>query len=146
MTIEEKIKDVEREIERREKAVYQKGLAEAWCLASSIACMDAKKQIEIFNEVGDANVFGCYTAQGAMDKLKEYERQQNGIRVGDEVYFLDERYPRVVTNITKAEGKNTVAVQLTQNGKWCADDVTGLHKTGRHFDQIEEVLKALKGE
>ena len=145
MTIDTTTKVIEREIEIREKEAYQKGLDEAWCVASSISCMDVSKQLEIFNESGDANIFGCYTAQGALDKLKEYEEQHpDEIEVGDEVYLLDELYPRVVTCITTINGENPTAIQLTTSGKWCADDVTTLHKTGRHFDQIEEVLNSLK--
>lgn len=144
MKIEETIKDIEREIEIREKEAYQKGLVEAWCTASSIACMDVTKQFEIFNEIGDANIFGCYTAQGAVDKLKEYEQEENEIRVGDEVYLLDKRYPRVVTCIIKENVKNPMAISFTKKGCWAIDDVAHLYKTGRHFDQIQEVLNALK--
>lgn len=143
MILEETINNINEEVERREKEAYQKGLIESWNLASTISCMNAKKQFKIFNESGDANIFGCYTVQGALDKLKEYEQKQNNIKVGDEVYFCDEHYTRVVTCITKTNGKNPTAVQLTKSGKWAVDDVTELHKTGRHFDQIEEVLKAL---
>lgn len=73
---------------------------------------------------------------------KEY-RQRTEINVGDEVYLIDECHPRVVTCITKINGENPAAVQFTKSGKWVVDNVTELHKTGRHFDQIEEVLKAL---
>lgn len=79
-------------------------------------------------------------------ELKEYEQSQNEIKVGDEVYLSDEHYPRVVTCVTKTNGENPVAIQLTKSGKWVTDNITELHKTGRHFDQIEEVLKALKEE
>lgn len=147
MNLEEVIKnsekEIEEEIDKLEKEAYQKGLVESWSLASAISCMDAKKQFEIFNESGDANVFGCYTAQGALDKLKEYEQSQNEIKVGDEVYLFDGHYPRVVTCVTKINGGNYEAVQITQSGRWVVDNVKNLHKTGRHFDQIEEVLKAL---
>ena len=71
--------------------------------------------------------------------------KQDEIRVGDEVYLVDKCHPRVVTCITKKiDGENPAAVQFAESGKWVVDDVTELHKTGRHFNQIEEVLKALK--
>ena len=74
----------------------------------------------------------------------ESEQVDDEIRVGDEVYLLDEHFPRVVTCIMKKNGRNPLAVQFTKSGELCADDVRDLHKTGRHFDQIQEVLEALK--
>lgn len=64
----------------------------------------------------------------------------NEIRVGDEVYFLDENYKSVVTCVA-----DNYAVMITQIGKWSVEDVKKIHKTGKHFDEIEKVLNLLKG-
>lgn len=61
------------------------------------------------------------------------------VKVGDEVYYLDENYKSVVTSVSE-----DTAVMITQNGKWAVNYVKKLHRTGRHFDTIEEVLKQLQ--
>lgn len=131
------------EVERREKEAYQKGLVESWSLASAISCMDAKKQFEIFNESGDANVFGCHTAQGALDKLKEYEQKQSEIKVGDEVIYDGTGYRGIVTKIFKSDKMYYRCVRYDGDLSTENSDNPPT-KTGRHFDQIEEVLEALK--
>lgn len=64
----------------------------------------------------------------------------NEIRVGDEVYLLDKNRKSVVTCVY-----DDYAVMITQIGKWSVEDVKKIHKTGKHFDEIEKVLNLLKG-
>ncbi len=140
----------EEEVERREKEAYQKGLEKAWETAKYIASLTGNdvKRREIIGDCAVWYAFTKYTASEVIANIEAYEQKQNQgeIKVGDEVYLIDEYHPRVVTCITKINGENPSAVQFTESGRWVVDDVTELHKTGRHFDQIEEVLKALKEE
>ena len=188
-------KNIEREMEIREKEAYQRGLDDAWEAARKSVhwWKDNEEGVKVFKELFDSwavdDLFE-FSASEAIAKIRKYEQDHatdcnnckhkddqfsvcsgchrryyceaspdscihakiaqaepekvdDEIRVGDEVYLLDERYPRVVTCLTKTNGK-IEAIQLTQSGKWVEDYVTALHKTGRHFDQIEEVLKSLK--
>lgn len=138
----------EEEVERREKEAYQKGLEKAWETAKYIVSLTGNdvKRREIIGDCAAWYAFTHYTASEVIANIEAYEQKQKQgeIKVGDEVYLIDECHPRVVTCITKINGENPTAVQFTESGRWVADDVTELHKTGRHFDQIEEVLKALK--
>ena len=75
---------------------------------------------------------------GFKDGLKE---KQEVFRVGDEVYCLDERYKSVVT----AVGRENV-VCMSQNGTWWTDRPKDVHKTGKHYPEIAQVLAALGGD
>lgn len=71
----------------------------------------------------------------------EPKEPDNEIRVGDEVYLLDENRKSVVTYVDGGH----YAVMICQSGKWSVEDVKKIHKTGKHFDEIEKVLNLLKG-
>ena len=128
--------------EDRLSSQYHKGLEEAWECAKKIYHMSAEKIIAIF---GSCSNWVDFTAEEAMQKIKEYEKKyvepDDEIRVGDEVYVLDENRKSVVTYVEVDQ----YAVMICQSGKWSAEDVKRIHKTGRHFDEIEKVLNQLKG-
>lgn len=126
-------------------ALIEKGRNEAWEAARKIMQMNIVEKHAIFGEIGRMtySVILELSASEAIEKIKSYEEQKkedSEIRVGDEVYFLDPTATRVVTCIYKFN-EVTKAVQITSNGKWVLDDICDLHKTGRHFDEIENVLK-----
>jgi hypothetical protein len=69
------------------------------------------------------------------------------IKVGDEVYLLDKNYKTIVTRIYEEFPSSVLkAVQFTQRGQFTVNCIEDLHKTGRHFPQIAEVLEQLRGE
>lgn len=129
---------------------YQQGLEDAWEAAKKIKRMDIAERDAIFAEIGKStySIIMSMPASEVIAKIKEYEdkqKQDTEMKVGDEVYLLDENHPRVVTNVFD-DGGRTRAVQISENGKWVVDDVKELHRTGKHFDQIAEVLKEMRGE
>ncbi len=65
---------------------------------------------------------------------------EDEIMIGDEVYYCDENHTRVVTSIFCENGDNPKAVQFTESGKYVVNYVNELHRTGRHFSQIAEIL------
>ena len=60
--------------------------------------------------------------------------------VGDEVYQLNESYRYVISAFFDDDGR---AVLISKNGKWGTSPLTILKKTGRHFDQMNEILEKL---
>lgn len=62
--------------------------------------------------------------------------------VGDEVYLLDKNYRGVVTAVWEHCGVKVET--LTQSGKLSCDDAKDLHRTGRRFPEIAEVLKQMQ--
>lgn len=115
---------------------YEDGLNEAWEAARKVLC-DSEclvKLEDIFDDHTLDGIFNTYTASEAIAKIKEYEE----IKVGDEV-----------VNVT---GKKSVVVRVCGSvitlvesngvtGRWEKED---FKKTGRHFSQIEEVLKQMQ--
>ena len=87
--------------------------------------------------------------QGLNDawKCKEYKEKQkqtdDEIKVGDEIYSLDKNYKSVVTAVFDT-CRGVTAVYFTQNGKWYGDLLENLHKTGRRFPEIANILKQMQ--
>lgn len=54
----------------------------------------------------------------------------------------------MLTRVTSIynEGDEVNAIQITGNGKLAVNNVKELHRTGRTFPQIAEVLTAMRGE
>lgn len=65
------------------------------------------------------------------------------ILVGDEVYFLDSNYHGVVTAVWEDCGV-VKTERLTQSGKLACDDAKDLHRTGRRFPEIANILKQMQ--
>ena len=65
------------------------------------------------------------------------------ILVGDEVYHLDANYRGVVTAVWEDCGV-VKTERLTQSGKLACDDAKDLHRTGRRFSEIANILKQMQ--
>lgn len=62
--------------------------------------------------------------------------------VGDEVYLLDKNYRGVVTAVWEHCGVKVET--LTQSGKLSCTDAKDLHRTGRRFPEIGNILKQMQ--
>lgn len=74
------------------------------------------------------------------------EKQNNEIKVGDEVKYCDvcgEEVSGIVTNIN---ADYPYAFVMNKNGEFSTVVTSKLFKTGRHFKEIEYVLKQMKGD
>lgn len=63
--------------------------------------------------------------------------------IGDEVYLLDASYRGVVTAVWDDCGV-VKTERLTQSDKLACDDAKDLHRTGRRFPEIVDVLKQMQ--
>jgi hypothetical protein len=138
--------------ESRVAELMEIGRNEAWEAAGKLVSMDYKECNKV---LGDGvltlehaeDIFIRCTASEAINKLRAYEAQKqkedSEIHVGDEVYLLDVNYLSIVTSIDDYYGVEK-ATCITQNGKWYVNTISELHKTGRHFSEIAEVLKKLQ--
>lgn len=134
---------------------YNSGAFEAWSCAREISLLDSnfasveevKNILKVFGTDNIYNILHDYTPQDAIKRLKDYEKKQNDeIKVGDEVYNLDLENARVVTAIYDDDKGYKQAVQICKNGKYGVDRVDTLTKTGKHYYEIEHVLYKMKGE
>ena len=77
--------------------------------------------------------------------LRSEYKEPPKIKIGDEVFFLDKDYRSVVTAVDDDQ-----IVYLTQTGKWGVYngmfDERIIHKTGKHYPEIAEILHKLRGE
>ncbi len=131
-----------------EKTAYEQGLDEAWEVARKLVhprlggYTEEQKQ-RIFGEyVSSDSILQNFSASEAITKIKEYEdkQKQAEIKVGDEVYSDDFDDNGIVSHIT--EDGNCVAI-ISSGSSMMKVNIHNVHKTGRHFPQIAEVLKQM---
>lgn len=143
------IVELKEESEDTRNKTYEYGLNEAWEAARNV--VDCKVPFDFWELASGQSmlaVFKRYSAKEAIEKIREYEEKQkeaDEIKVGDEVYLLDENYHGVVTAVWKHCGV-VKTERLTQSGKLACDDAKDLHRTGRRFPEIANVLKQMQEE
>ena len=130
-------------IDELKEQEYKRGLHDAWEVTRKIADMDAKTFESIFDSyLCWTNVFSSESASEAIEKIREYEEKQKDeeIKVGDEVMYGSDKG---VVTLTANTG-NTFTV-LGYDGGWIIrTSKENLKKTGRHFSEIEAVLKQMQ--
>ena len=122
---------------------YENGLKAAWDAACKIINMIGLKRKDIFGYMAFSSVMNNFSATEAIEKIKQYEQEQQ-IQVGDEVVFYNGE-KCVVTVV----GDGQVAEVMDKGGfSMRMDDGlrNSMKKTGRHFPEIAELLKKMKEE
>lgn len=121
------------------------GMIEAWECAKKLMLstedggIDPQKVEEIFG-YSYYYVLQNDSASEAIAKIKEYEEKQkqaDEIKVGDEVQSCDTRY--IVVRIRDNGTFEAIGACGTDEGL----DLRKFHKTGRHFDEIEKIMKQM---
>lgn len=125
---------------------YQQGLNDAWGTIIKIALIPYAERSETFDGQQDIlSIMQKFSPSEVTAKLREYEQQKadDEIKVGDEV-----------RNKNHNVGWTAVVVQIDGDTIYLMGK-TGtvadyrsifFEKTGRHFPQVEELLKAMQGE
>ena len=128
---------------------YQRGLTDAWKAAKKIVCAEGgftyQELLEIFGEGSPEDIWEDVlkynTAQEAIEKIKAWEEKEakkEKLKVGDEVRgFNGETY--VIYDI---KGDSARATNFTICSNCFNVNDTG-YKTGRHFPQVEQLLKEM---
>lgn len=141
--------------EEAENKAYNRGLNDAWNMARKIILYDADDGVyspdvlrEMFGTSAIQLIFKYNTVAEAIAKIKEYEdkqKQDAEIKVGDEVVLNDDYGNEKAIVLVKDKNPYPYSV-LIQEGtnRWIKENAIE-RKTGRHFDQIAEVLKELRG-
>lgn len=123
---------------------YQQGLEDAWEAAKKIH--DGQIPYEVFglDKTGSGFTYASplnwgetITAQEAISKIKDYEKQQkqDAIQVGDEVYSEEDDLRFVVTRIYEGVYEGV----CTDGAAYCPLP-NDIKKTGRHTETILKVL------
>jgi len=126
---------------------YQKGLSDAWECARKIVCLESEGGMsveDLTNIFGTDRVVATYSASEAMERIKAYE-DEHKIRAGDEVIIASEKC--VVLRVTKDgcldRWMNLYGQTYANNTGYANNEIK---KTGKHYDQIAEVLEKMRGE
>lgn len=128
---------------------YEDGKKEAWEAARKLVhpvnggYTEVEKKIIFDNSTSDSILLN-YTASEAIAKIKEYEDEQKQdaeIKVGDEVVIDDS-----IGIVTRAFPGAVTCYVMRKDGSSGEEDRNDCKTTGRHFDQIAEVLTEMRGE
>lgn len=136
--------ELKEESEDARNKTYEDGLNEAWEAARTI--VDCKVPFDFWELSSGQSMLGAfrlYSAKGAIEKIREYEEEQKKaaeIKIGDEVTD-DKEWEGVVTWISP---RGEYLVIILKDGTALHWDKKDFKKTGRHFPQIEEVIKQMQ--
>lgn len=138
------------ELPKAEKT-YEQGLEDAWELAKKIADWSHLKRNDILGTQGSnngvADIFGNFTPQTALAKLKAYEDAQ-AIKVGDVVKFKRMSEEHVVLAIAENECSTYCLDEEYKDypvQHFGRENIKDFVKTGKHVD-IAGLLEQIKGE
>ena len=142
----------------KENKTYERDLADAWeaarkmCRPVQDGGMTPNALTEIFGTPYTSGIILKNTAAEVIAKLKAYEKEQQKIeqeiKVGDEVVEIGEEndIQGIVTGIFPLFDNVYLCYILWLDGSTYSMRNTELKKTGRHFPQVEKLLKAAKEE
>lgn len=130
---------------------YIRGLNEAWEVIQNIVDViggySDKMLMDIFGTYRTNEIVQRYAPQDAIRMIKEYKEQQQQqdteIRVGDEVVMKYGYKGIVITDVPEG---GIISVWFPNCTHVQMYPIENLTKTGRHFDQIAEVLKEMRSE
>jgi len=93
------------------------------------------------------DVFKDFSYQEAKTKYDDWKAKREQIHVGDEVIPMDTEYDTmIVTRTWKDDYWSDCVDTIGFDGSICSFLTSKVKKTGRHFDEVEELLKKMKGE
>lgn len=118
---------------------------EVWEFVRNCLMMDCSDFADAFDSYSYSN-FLEYSYQIAKARYEVWLKQKNEIRVGDEVEYEDCKF--VVTSEigNKYHGIHSSNGNIVRfgEGDYCGKDKC--KKTGRHFDEVAELLQKMRGE
>ena len=132
---------------------YEQGMKDAWAAARRIVLepgfggLIVFEVVDIFGTNSAYDVLRNFEPQEAIERLKAYDAKHQddkakAIEVGDEVICDCPSNNRTI--VVRANGDNITIMR--KDGACYSRTISGVEKTGRHFDEIEAVLKKLQGD
>ena len=143
--------DAEEIYESGKRAMYQKGLKDAWEAARKI-CTNWVLPDSVLSKIFGTDktiddIMKESTASEAIEKIRAYEQRQEEIKVGDEVAFHhDDGRPDTVVVVTYIGQDGFIDGMDGRGTQYAHKNPKKWTKTGRHFPEIAEVLAKMKEE
>ena len=120
---------------------------EVWELADYMCRMSQTEKSRCFGFSYPSEVTTNLTYQEAKSMFEKWMKSENEIHVGDEVEYesCGEVVKFIVTGVngSRVYGFKSPC-EYDDVGDYC--DIDGLHKTGRHFPEVAELLEKMRGE
>ena len=115
---------------------------EVWELTKNIYGMSIEDKMSCFGFSLTSAITSNLSCQEAKAKFKAWKKQKDDIHVGDE--YCDTGEVFVVTNV---DNSDIVSVIFTDGSvdELFKKELRECKKTGRHFDEVEELLRKIKG-
>lgn len=126
------------DIENVARMNYSKGAEDVWEFVRTVTDMTEAQRMQCFGSA-TCDLDEYYTYQEAKAKYEAWKKKEEDIRVGDEVVYHGNKY------VVGYVGADEVYHIVDQN--WIRVVVQGdyqIFKTGRHFNEVEELLKKMK--
>ena len=129
------------------EAAYQKGVNDMYaatrkiCLNTEDGALSIDTLSSIFGKASTYAMIRDYQPMEIISKLREYEQEQEKIKVGNEVNGKGGR--GIITKIGDDGAHFNVMWENGSTGYYMIED---FKKTGRHFPEIADVLRKMKGE
>ena len=116
---------------------------EVWELTNNIYGMSLQDKMSCFGFSLTSAITSNLSCQEAKSKFEAWLKRKDESKVGDEYCDADEVF--VVTNVNNSD---IVSVIFTDGSvdELFKKELRECKKTGRHFDEVEELLKKIKGE
>ena len=140
-------------IDELKQVEYIRGLEDAWKLARKIEMLTCGEVRDIFGEkaltqFGDEEpsvfaIINQFSYQESESMIKAYEEKKKAeeeIKIGDEVKDLATNNIGIVLSIGER------ILYITKFDYVYSNTRGSLEKTGRHFDEVEQLLNKLRGE
>ena len=122
---------------------YQCGLNDAWETVRKIASDNAGQNYSIFGQHFTVEILNTHSASECIEKIRQYEqRQEEQIRVGDEV--ATDAGNRASVLYEDPDGTQVFVFKSDGTAAWWTK--SALHRTGRNFPEIAEVLQKMREE
>lgn len=137
--------DAEKIYESGKRAMYQKGLKDAWEAARKIASDCAGRNYSIFGQHFTVEILNTHSASECIEKIRQYEQEQEEIKPGNEVIGICKSGIKTDPFVIIQKLDDYYFGIYSRTGEFCQGGLK-LQKTGRDFPELIEVLEKMKGE
>ena len=137
--------DAEGIYESGKRAMYQKGLKDAWEAARKIASDNAGRNYAIFGQHFTVEILNTHSASECIEKIRAYEQEkEEQIQVGDEVINTQTDARFIVTHMWVNNSGEKGVSGFNYGCSAFSTTLDLIRKSGRHFPEIAKVLQKMK--
>lgn len=116
---------------------------EAWEFAKQVTIMTPDDKCELWGTSKYNTINLGYSYAEAKAKYEEWQKQNEEIKVGDEVKENTGLWTGVVVGFDKFDD---LVIMDSSGNSCCGYKTKYFRKTGRHFDEVEALLKKMRDE